>query len=305
MSWPPDLDAVTSYLRTQDVIKALHVNSQKNTGWQECKSAVGRAFTAKGSKPSVELLPGILEEVPVLLFSGDKDLLCNHIGTERLIGNLTWNGAQGFETSEGSAPQRKWHFEGETAGYWQDARNLTYVLFYESSHMVPVDWPRRSRDMLDRFMQVDTRSVGGIPFDSQLDGEPNLSNGTFTRPSHDDTQKQLEDAKWAAYQNSGGAVLIIIIIVVAVWGFAVWRGRRKQPAYQALSGNENRDGASGLEGFRRKRGQGDLEAAAFDESELDDLHLETPTQGNSKYSVGEDSDDDEEQPKTKAEKSSR
>ncbi|KFA66402.1 hypothetical protein S40285_01281 [Stachybotrys chlorohalonatus IBT 40285] len=289
MNWPPDLNAVTSYLRTPQVVSALHVNAQKTTGWQECKSAVGSAFTAKGSKPSVELLPGLLEEVPILLFSGDKDLLCNHIGTEDLIGNMTWNGAQGFGDD---APRRAWTFEGDAAGFWQQARNLTYVLFRESSHMVPVDFPTRSRDMLDRFLGIDVRRTGAVPFDSLIEGEdghsPAEGDGTTqpapTNPSDDETQKQVEDAKWSAYQNAGGAVLIIVLIVLGVWGFAVWRGRRKTSAYEALSANE-------AEEARRKRGgPGDLEAGAFDENELDDLHTDTPTHG--KYDIGDDSDDE-------------
>lgn len=34
------------------------------------------------------------------LFSGDKDLICNYLGTEYLIGNMTWNGAQGFGVTQ-------------------------------------------------------------------------------------------------------------------------------------------------------------------------------------------------------------
>jgi carboxypeptidase D len=94
----------------------------------------------------------------------------------------------------------------------------------------------------------------------------------------------VEDAKWSAYQNAGGAVLIVVLIVLGVWGFAVWRGRRKTSAYEALSANE-------AEEARRKRGgPGDLEAGAFDENELDDLHTDTPTHG--KYDIGDDSDDE-------------
>ena len=48
---------------------------------------------------------------------------------------------------------------------------MTYVLFYNASHMVPYDYPRRSRDMLDRFLNVDIASIGGSPADSQIDGE--------------------------------------------------------------------------------------------------------------------------------------
>ncbi|KAL9626141.1 MAG: hypothetical protein Q9204_007546, partial [Flavoplaca sp. TL-2023a] len=135
MNWPPDLENVTPYLRRKDVIQALHINEEKKTGWQECAGAVSASFHPS-SKPAVAILPKILEQVPTILFSGDKDLICNHVGTEGLIHNMEWNGARGFELSPGTtAPRRDWTFEGEPAGFYQEARNLTYILFYNSSHM--------------------------------------------------------------------------------------------------------------------------------------------------------------------------
>lgn len=294
MNWPPDLKHVTPYLRRREVTDALHVKPARNTGWSECSGGVGSAFTARNSKPSIELLPGILEVVPTILFSGAEDLICNYIGTEDLLANMEWNGAKGFETTGGnSAPRQNWTFEGEAAGFWQEARNLTYVLFNDASHMVPFDFPRRSRDMLDRFMGIDVSSLGGAPFDSRLGGEKALdtvaSGASNKTEAEEETQKQVDDAKWEAYRRSGEIVLIIVVIAAAGWGYFIWRERRKQAKYQALNGNDSMTHV-GLGGRRKPQG-GDLEAAAFDEGELDDLHLESPTAD--KYSVGDDSDDDE------------
>src|ERR1700710_1309890 len=137
MNWPPDLTEVTPYLRRMDVLQALHISPGKKTGWTECNGAVGGAFRASNSKPSIQLLPDLIKEVPTVLFSGAEDLICNHIGTEELISNMEWGGGKGFELSPGTwAPRRDWEFEGQSAGFYQEARNLTYILFYNSSHMV-------------------------------------------------------------------------------------------------------------------------------------------------------------------------
>jgi carboxypeptidase D len=301
MNWPPDLEHVTPYLRRADVVNALHIKPDRQTGWVECNGAVGSAFRAKNSEPAIKFLPDILKEVPIVLFSGAEDLICNHLGTEALIGNMEWNGGKGFEVAPGNwAPRRDWTFEGEPAGFWQEARNLTYVLFFNSSHMVPFDYSRRSRDMLDRFMQVDITSVGGTPADSRLDGEkgpPTSVNGT----SADDKeqQKKLEDAKWQAYRKSGEVVLVIVIIAAGAWGWYIWRERRKRKGYTGLSLPSplpRRMRTSGLDHFRHKRGGAnrDVEVGDFDESELDDLHVATPTDGErDRYSVGGDSESDE------------
>ncbi len=313
MNWPPDLVNVTPYLRRPDVTEALHINPNKNGGWAECNGNVGQQFRATQSKPSIRFLPDILKEVPIVLFSGAEDLICNHLGTEALINNMEWNGGKGFELSPGNwAPRRDWTFEGQPAGFWQEARDLTYVLFYNSSHMVPFDYARRTRDMLDRVLGVDISNIGGTPTDSRLDGEKGpettvggaAGNGTAAQ---EEEKAKLDAAKWQAYRRSGEIVLIIVIIAASAWGYFIWRDRRRR-GFRGLFGGPPDDSAArgryttvsertrgaGLDTFRNKRTGRDVEAGDFDESELDDLHVATPTEGHhdEPYSVGEESDED-------------
>ena len=217
MAWPPDLETVTPYLRRDDVINALHINKDKRTGWTECSGSVSSAFRASHSTPSIHFLPDIIEAgVPILLFSGAKDLICNHRGTEDMISNMKWLGGTGFEISPGViAPKRDWEFEGEPAGLYQEARNLTYVVFYNASHMVPFDWPRRSRDMLDRFMGVDIASIGGTPADSRIDGEKaGVETSVGGHPNStvaiEDEKQKVKDAELKAYYHSGEAALVFV-----------------------------------------------------------------------------------------------
>ncbi|CAF9914223.1 Cell death protease [Imshaugia aleurites] len=296
MNWPPDLTNVTPYLRRDDVKAALHINKDKKSGWTECSGAVGSNFNAAKSKPTIQILPDILEQVPVILFSGDQDLICNHIGTEELIHNMEWNGGKGFELSPGTwAPRRHWTFEGEPAGLYQEARNLTYILYYNSSHMVPFDYPRRTRDMLDRFLGVDIASIGGKPADSRIDGEKGVETSVGGHPNSTSAEQaeaeKLEEAKWAAYYKSGEVALIVVIILASVWGFYVWRDRRRRAGYDGVFGGSN------AHLVRSKRQGRDVEAADFDESELDDLHVASPDphgeEAQERYSLGEGSSDEE------------
>lgn len=311
MNWPVDLKDVTPYLQRKDVLDALHVSAGKKAGWTECNGAVGSAFGAQKSKPSIDLLPDLLKEVEVLLFSGAEDLICNHIGTEELISNMQWNGGKGFEISAGTwAPRQDWLFEGEEAGFYQEARNLTYVLFNNASHMVPYDYARRSREMLDKFMKVDIASIGGAPTESLIDGEKTPATSVGGHPNStaaEEAEKtKLEAAKWSAYYKSGEIALVIVAIAAAAWGYYIWRERRYRQGYKGLFGGEapmtlagagTRSGM-GLEGFRNKRTSADIEAADFDESELDEFHVETPAEDIEhrvdRYSVGSSSDAEEE-----------
>lgn len=313
MNWPPDLEYVTPYLRRDDVIQALHINSDKKTGWVECNNQVSSAFSARNSKPSKVLLPGLLEKVPIVLFSGDKDLICNHIGTENLINNMEWNGAKGMELSAGmTAPRRDWTFEGEAAGQYQTARNLTYLRFYNSSHMVPFDYPRRTRDMLDRFMGVDIASIGGSPADSRIDGEKGVETSVGGHPNstaaEESEKEHLQAAAWAAYRRSGEVALVVVLIAAGAWGFFIIRDRRRRRGYSGILGNDPYNGNGGAGRYMSGEGLGldersrkerrDVEAARdFDEAELDDLSG-MPLNGKGsemerdRFGLADDDDDD-------------
>lgn len=303
MNWPPDLEYMEPYLQTSAVTEALHVNAARNMGWAECNGNVGNAFSAKKSRASVELLPSLVEEVPILLFSGAEDLICNHLGTEAMINDMEWNGGKGFELTPGNwAPRRNWTFEGDYAGFWQEARNLTYVLFTEASHMVPFDWPRRSRDMLDRFMRVDISSIGGQPSDSRIDGEK-LPETTVGGSKEDQQEKADHDAakdraKWEAYRRSGEIVLVIVVVASVAWGYFVWSQRRQgNSAYHALGGGSiqmrgvRRQSSHGSSSHGGGRNDGDLESTAFAETDDEEEqggghHLRPSTSRQSRSASG-------------------
>lgn len=101
MNWPPTLAPTYEYLHRPDVRKALHANDQaKPEAWVECNNRVSSGLSADKSDASVVLLPGLLEKgIKVMLFAGDQDLICNHIGIERLVDNLQWGGAKGLGVS--------------------------------------------------------------------------------------------------------------------------------------------------------------------------------------------------------------
>jgi carboxypeptidase D len=319
MSWPPDLEHVTPYLRQKDVIQALHINSDDKVGWQECNGQVGQAFRAVKSDPSFKLLPGILAEIPVVLFSGEQDLICNHLGTEELIHNLEWSGGKGFELGTGSwAPRRAWSFENQPAGFYQSARNLTYILFYNSSHMVPFDHPRRTRDMLDRFMGVDIGPIGGSPVMSVIDGETAPVTSVGGTPNSTLAQQEqgerIKDAEWKAYRKSGEVALVVVALAAAAWGVFVWRARgrggpRAAAGYKGLwtSDPDEEEGiglglnGGGAESRRRarRRVNGDVEAGDFDETRLqddvddaddDEGEGSNPRDAEPRFSVGGDSE---------------
>ncbi|CAG8438092.1 8516_t:CDS:10 [Scutellospora calospora] len=127
LSWPYELPSMYAYLRRVDVVKAIHAEG-KGTDWVECSSPVSRAFDNDKSPPSVELLPSLLKQINVLLY--------RHNNTKTSL--FSDNAVYGYMISE---------------------RNLTYVLMYNSSHMVPYDVPIPSMDMMYRFMGMRSQTI--------------------------------------------------------------------------------------------------------------------------------------------------
>ncbi|KAL1923992.1 uncharacterized protein VTP21DRAFT_7027 [Calcarisporiella thermophila] len=219
LKWPYELENITAYLQKPEVIKALHADG-KPTGWRECSGIVGGALDDDRSLPPVRLLPNILSKIPVLLYSGDQDLICNHRGTEYLIDNLTWNGATGL----GPVPTLNWYIRDQLVGYYQMSRNLTYVLIKDGSHMVPYDKPIELLDMINRFIGVNETVVPSRLGDEQTPGAGSL----------------IDEEKWEKYYNTGTIALIVLVAGLAIAGY-LWYRSRKQARFSALKVGDNED----------------------------------------------------------------
>jgi len=84
MNWPPDIKPITTYLDRKDVVQALHAEAHSES-WIECRGRIHLEMHESESNSSVTVLPRVLEKIPVLLFAGDQDLICNYVGMEALI----------------------------------------------------------------------------------------------------------------------------------------------------------------------------------------------------------------------------
>ncbi|CAF4648561.1 unnamed protein product [Rotaria sp. Silwood1] len=208
MNWPPDIKYVTLYLHRQDVMLRIHVNSNKS-GWTECANSVWKAFRAYYSIPSIKLLPDLLRKIPIVLYSSEYDLICNHWATEKMIDTMTWNNGTGFDLGNGTlALPEPWIVDDEPAGLIRTARNLTYIFFYNASHMVPYNYARRSRAMLHQFMQLNS-SVNA----DQITNMNAIEN--------------INLPKSRAYKRFGFTATASIIIIIALVGL-VWFFVHKQ-----------------------------------------------------------------------------
>ncbi|CCG25146.1 hypothetical protein CORT_0H00280 [Candida orthopsilosis Co 90-125] len=144
MNWPYELKYVKPFLNNDDNKHDLNLKKLKT--WNECSGRVSRNFYARDSFPSVHLLPDLLKQIPIVLFNGANDIICNTEGVLSYISKMKWNGIKGFENTDAKSD---WVHDKKNVGYMLQERNLTFINIYNSSHMVPYDLPDVSRALLD------------------------------------------------------------------------------------------------------------------------------------------------------------
>ncbi|KAI9676755.1 MAG: hypothetical protein M1829_002850 [Trizodia sp. TS-e1964] len=114
------------------------IQAPLNKTFEYCNATVQSKLAFELVRPPVyDILPSLLSLMPVHIYSGQYDLILNHIGTELAIQNMTWRGHQGFKR----APLTPFYANGIRAGTWGRERGLSYHLFERSGHMVPRDAP--------------------------------------------------------------------------------------------------------------------------------------------------------------------
>ncbi|TCD68479.1 Cell death protease [Steccherinum ochraceum] len=231
MNWPPDLKDIGTYLHRPDVVRALHATAAP-VPWTECRGVIHTNFNTRHSNSSITIIPRMLERIPLMLFAGDQDFICNYVGIETLVQSMTWNGEKGL----GTVQTQTWSVNNTAAGTWVTSRNLTYVKIFNASHMVGYDVPHVSHDMMLRFMGVNfsaiTEGSARIPSSLGSDNKPVpilVTEDPTPTPVPGKTKEQNK-AMWEAYYNAGSAALVLVIIAVLIAGFLFWRSRQKQHA---------------------------------------------------------------------------
>jgi len=139
---------ISEYLNKKEVMEALGVEV---SGYDSCNFDINRNFLFQGDwmKPYHRLVPSILEEIPVLIYAGDADFICNWLGNQAWTDALEWPGQKAFNKAETHALKLA---NGTKYGETKGAGNLTFARIYQAGHMVPLNSPAGSLDFLNRWI---------------------------------------------------------------------------------------------------------------------------------------------------------
>lgn len=80
----------------------------------------------------------------ILVYSGDKDFICNWRGGEAWTNAVNWSGKSDFN----NAAYKEWIVNGASAGQLKEFENFKFLRVYDAGHMVPMDQPAVALAML-------------------------------------------------------------------------------------------------------------------------------------------------------------
>lgn len=137
---------ISDYLNKKEVMETL---GAEVSSYESCNFDINRNFLMHGDwmLPFHKFVPDLLKEIPVLIYAGDADYICNWLGNHAWTEALEWSGKKDFNGVH-LAP---FELNDKEYGQVKSAGNLTFLRLYQAGHMVPYNQPEASLTMLNRW----------------------------------------------------------------------------------------------------------------------------------------------------------
>ena len=94
-------------------------------------------------------MPDLLENgIPVLVYAGDQDYICNWLGNQAWTLALPWSGQGAFNATTPA----DWSVAGAKAGELRSSGTFSFLRVLAAGHMVPRDQPEVALSMINSFV---------------------------------------------------------------------------------------------------------------------------------------------------------
>ena len=152
----PQMGWIQKYLNQKSVMEKLGAEVDS---YESCNMNINRNFLFNGDwmKPYYTAVPILLDAgLSVLIYAGDADYICNHVGNLAWVEALEWSGGEKF----GPKKLQKWKMSqdvgdvkaGTQVGETKNHKNFTWLRLYSAGHMTPYDQPESSYEMLEQWL---------------------------------------------------------------------------------------------------------------------------------------------------------
>ncbi|CAH8855644.1 unnamed protein product [Trichobilharzia szidati] len=148
-----DDDLIARYLDMPLVRKALHLRTDIPKNWEVCSDAVYAVYKRNYVDLSQQYKKIIESKVPILIYNGDIDMVCNFIGDEWFVDDLKLKPHD---------HRQSWIYLSEggrnlVGGYWKSfvGNNVkfTFATVRGAGHMVPTDRPDAMYHLILSFVK--------------------------------------------------------------------------------------------------------------------------------------------------------
>lgn len=143
------------FFNDERVKEALH--APLDVEWQGCIPGAGRRrhlLLLDDDRP-VSVAPYLAQlmddaQIRVFVYDGDRDMSTNSAGVEMVLNGMTeWSGHNDWQTQTRGLWLDDKH---EMAGWSKELQRLSFLVVYNSGHLVPYNLPARSLQLLERFL---------------------------------------------------------------------------------------------------------------------------------------------------------
>jgi cathepsin A (carboxypeptidase C) len=141
---------ISEYLNKPAVMAELGVEVSK---YDSCNFDINRNFLFQGDwmQPFHRLVPDLIAKIPVLIYAGDADFICNWLGNRAWTDALEWPGQKAFQKAE-TKDLTLADDKSTKTGTVKSSGNFTFMRIFGAGHMVPMDQPEASLDFYNRWL---------------------------------------------------------------------------------------------------------------------------------------------------------
>ncbi|KAJ7571660.1 hypothetical protein O6H91_01G170800 [Diphasiastrum complanatum] len=165
-----DFSNMENYLSEKSVLEALGVGDRK---FVSCSPTVYKAMIVDWMRNLEVGIPTLLEDnIKLLVYAGEYDLICNWLGNSRWVTAMDWSGQQSYA----AASWKPFKVDGMEAGSVTSYGPLSFLKVHDAGHMVPMDQPKNALEMIFRF----TRGKSLFDFPSNIIEETSVESETLS-----------------------------------------------------------------------------------------------------------------------------
>ncbi|KAI5783580.1 Alpha/Beta hydrolase protein [Geopyxis carbonaria] len=141
-----EMGYISDYLNKPEVMKSL---GAEVSSYESCNFDINRNFLLHGDwmLPFQKFIPDLLKQIPVLIYAGDADYICNWLGNHAWTEKLEWSGKNSYN----KVGLKAFEVDDDEAGQIKSSGNLTFLRLYQAGHMVPFNQPKPALAMLNRW----------------------------------------------------------------------------------------------------------------------------------------------------------